>query len=68
MADPRALGALRRIETAFDRIEAVATRPRAAPQAPDDHDRLRAAHETLRREVGSAIAEIDRLITARAQG
>jgi hypothetical protein len=63
MADQRAQMALGRLEAAFDRIE-VAVR-RRADSASQDHARsepLRAAHEKLRREVGSAIAELDELI------
>jgi hypothetical protein len=67
MADQRALDALARIERAFDRIEAAAARPAAAPppvdQAPE-YRRLREAHETLRSRVTGAIGEIDRLLEA----
>jgi len=71
MADARALDAVRRIERALARIEAAASRPAAAaPDAPSpaEFDRLRQAHDALRREVAGAIGEIDRMIEAGEQG
>jgi hypothetical protein len=64
MADPRALDAIRRIERAFARIEAVAARPRPAPAAapPEDYDRLKEAHDALRQRVVGAIGQIDRML------
>ena len=62
MADPRALDAIRRIERALARIESAATRPSPAAQPPEDYERLRDAHDTLRRSVAGAIGEIDRML------
>ena len=64
MTDERALEAIRRIERAFARIEALATRPAPPPaaEAPEDYDRLRQAHDTLRRRVAGAIGQIDRML------
>ncbi len=65
MKDERALRAIRRIEQAIGRVEAVASRP-SPPAAPprDDSEllRLRQAHQTLRQQVEGAIGEIDRLL------
>ena len=65
MGDTRALDAVRRIERALGRIEAAASRPRpaAASSGPDPEvERLREAHDTLRRQVAGAIGQIDELI------
>jgi len=62
MADPRALDALRRIERAIARIEAAAERPAPPPQPSQDFDRLRDAHNALRRRVAGAIEQIDGLL------
>ena len=65
MADLRALDAVRRIERALARIEAAASRPApAAPagEAPEEFERLREAHDALRRQVAGAIGQIDRMI------
>jgi hypothetical protein len=66
MADQRALDAISRIERALARIESAAARP--APVAPnmdnDEFERLRAAHDTLRRTVAGAIGQIDHLLDA----
>lgn len=66
MSDERALEALRRIERAFARIEVAATRPMPAPEGTpsEDFERLREAHDALRRRVAGAIGQIDRLIEA----
>ena len=66
MADERALEALRRVERALARIEAVASRPASAQDsAPsEEFERLREAHDSLRRRVAGAIGQIDRLIEA----
>ena len=64
MADQRALDAISRIERALARIERAAARPVAAEPAAnsDEFDRLRAAHDTLRRTVAGAIGQIDHLL------
>jgi len=64
MADTRALDALRRVERALARVETAAARPvpPAAADPPQDQERLRDAHEMLRRRVAGAIGQIDRLI------
>ena len=62
MADDRALDAIRRIERALARLEAAASRPPPAPDAPADYNRLRVAHDVLRQRVAGAIGEIDRLL------
>tara|TARA_E500000305_G_C3953346_1_gene203321 strand:+ start:680 stop:895 length:216 start_codon:yes stop_codon:yes gene_type:complete len=54
--------ALARIETAARRIEtAAASQPAAAPITDHDADLAR-RYETLRREAGAALAELDALI------
>ena len=68
MADPRALEALRRIENALARVESAASRPRPAPGPSPELERLREAHETLRRRVSGAVEQIDRLIAAGEPG
>ena len=64
MGDTRALDAVRRIERALGRIEAAASRPPSAASSGSDPDveRLREAHDTLRRQVAGAIGQIDRMI------
>ena len=66
MSDERALEALRRVERALARIEAAASRPAPAPEsAPsEEFERLREAHDSLRRRVAGAIGQIDQLIEA----
>ena len=66
MADDRALEALRRIEHALTRIEAAGSRPvQAADSASSEElERLKEAHDSLRRRVAGAIGQIDRLIEA----
>lgn len=65
MADQRALDAIRRVEQALARIESAASRP---PPATSDStnsgafERLREAHDDLRRRVAVTIGEIDRMI------
>ena len=67
MADERALAAIRRIEQALGRIEAVASRPKPAPAADSDELRqLRDVHQALRAKVEGAIGQIDRLLEAEA--
>ena len=63
MADTRALDAVRRIERAVARMEAAASRPAPAEEdSGEDYQRLREAHDVLRRQVAGAIGQIDRLI------
>ena len=63
MGDPRALEAIRRIEQALARIEAAASRPAPAPAMPsEEYERLKEAHDALRRRVSGAIGQIDRLL------
>ena len=62
MADQRPLDAIRRIERALARIESAANRPAPSPEPPEDYERLREAHDTLRRSVAGAIGEIDRML------
>ena len=66
MADDRALEALRRIERALTRIEAAGSRPvqAAGSASSEEFDRLKEAHDSLRRRVAGAIGQIDRLIEA----
>ena len=70
MADPRALDALNRIDRALARIEAAASRPSPpieesldASLFAEEHEKLREAHEQLRRKVIGAIGQIDDLIS-----
>ena len=69
MADDRALEAIRRIEQAFARIEVLATRPMPAPAGgpPEEFERLREAHDVLRRRVTGAIGQIDQLLETEAR-
>ncbi len=68
MADTRALDAVRRIERAVARIEAAVARPSAEGGASDDdYQRLREAHDSLRRQVAGAIGQIDRMIESGAR-
>ena len=64
MGDTRALEAIRRIEQALARIEAAASRPASAPasQPSEEYERLKEAHDALRRRVSGAIGQIDRLL------
>jgi hypothetical protein len=67
MADERALTAIRRIEQALTRIEAVSSRPRPAPAADSQElSQLRDVHQALRNKVEGAIGQIDRLLEAEA--
>lgn len=69
MGADRALQAIARIERAVARLEASATRPRAAPQGGTGTDaRLAAAHAQLRGKVEGAIAQIDALLAAGETG
>ncbi len=70
MAHTRALDAIRRIDRALARIEAAASRPPPAAagagadagETSEEFDRLREAHDALRRQVAGAIGQIDRMI------
>jgi hypothetical protein len=68
MADPRALAAIARIESALGRIEAAARRPVGEPGEDGEVRRLREAHEALRGKVEGAIGQIDRLLATTDQG
>ena len=68
MADPRALDALRRIERALARIERAAERASPAPEPSPELERLREAHEILRRRVTGAVGQIDQLLAVEEQG
>jgi hypothetical protein len=61
MADQRALDAIDRIERAIARIERAAATP-APPADGTDLQRLRAAHDSLRRKVEGAIGRLDLII------
>ena len=69
MADQRALDAISRIEQALARAENAAVRPRPAPSAepPENYERLRQAHDSLRDRVAGAIGEIDRILETEAR-
>ena len=69
MADQRALDAISRIEQALARVESAAARPRPAPPAepPEEYERLRQAHVSLRDRVAGAIGEIDRMLETEAR-
>ena len=63
MADQRALAAVRRIERALARLEAAASRPVPQPKGNDEElERVRNAHDHLRRQVSGAIGQIDQLL------
>jgi hypothetical protein len=64
MSDERALNAIDRIETAFARIEAATSGPKA--DAPEDSEllNLKQSHQALRGKVADAIAQIDRLLAS----
>ena len=62
MAGERIAQALARIDAAAGRIEAAAARPGSAPHGSDPA--LADKYESLRREAGATLAELDRLIEA----
>ena len=66
MGDQRTQAAIGRIEAALDRIEAAARRRAASAGSGGsaETERLRTAHDRLREEVGSVIAELDQLIAS----
>jgi hypothetical protein len=66
MADERALAAIRRIEQALARVEAVSSRPRPPAADSDDLRELRDVHQALRARVEGAIGQIDRLLETEA--
>lgn len=69
MADTRALDAVRRIERAIARLDAAVSRPAPAEaENGEDYQRLREAHDVLRRQVAGAIGQIDRLIESGGRG
>ncbi len=61
MAGDRIAQALARIDAAAGRIEAAAARPSSTPEISGDAELAR-KYETLRRETGAALADLDRLI------
>jgi hypothetical protein len=68
MADQRALDAIDRIERAIARIEQTAATP-PLPSADDpERQRLRAAHDSLRRKVAGAIDRLDLIIDGAERG
>lgn len=62
------MDAIRRIERAVARLEAAANRPPPAATPPEDYERLREAHDSLRRRVAGAIGQIDELIESGERG
>jgi len=60
--DQRASAALARIDRALERIETLVAAPPAPPREAAELERLRAAHDLLRRRVEGAIGEIDALL------
>jgi hypothetical protein len=67
MADERAIIAIRRIEQALARIEAVSSRPKPPAADSDDLRQLRDVHQALRVKVEGAIGQIDRLLETEAR-
>lgn len=61
MAGDRISQALARIDAAASRIEAAAARSSSTPGNTGDPELAR-KYESLRRETGAALAELDRLI------
>jgi hypothetical protein len=67
MPDARALSAIDRIERALERIEEAARR--APPgDTVDEFERLRLAHDSLRRKVAGAIGQLDLIIEGEEAG
>jgi hypothetical protein len=63
MPDQRALAAVRRIESALARVEGLASRLSAQDKSDQiELERVRTAHEHLRRQVSGAIGQIDKLL------
>ena len=67
MAEQDALAAMRRIEDALDRIEAIAATPRAPSPLPEQLTALEERHEALRRGVRDIVTGLDRLIESETQ-
>jgi hypothetical protein len=65
MADQRALAAIDRIERALARIEQGAERLKSGGA---DSERLRHAHDALKRKVAGAIGELDLIIDQAERG
>ena len=69
MADQRALAAVRRIERALARVEAIDSTPSPASNGNDEEmERLRSAHDRLRHQVSGAIGQIDKLLQSGRTG
>ena len=69
MADQRALAAVRRIERALARVEAVTSSPSPASNGDyQEMERLRSAHDRLRDQVSGAIGQIDKLLQSGRTG
>jgi len=66
MADERALAAIRRIEQALGRIEAISSKPKPPTADPEELRQLRDVHQALRNKVEGAIGQIDRLLETEA--
>jgi hypothetical protein len=66
--DQRASAALARIDRALARIEALSAIQKEPPRATAELERLRAAHDLLRRRVQGAIGEIDALLAPSGGG
>jgi hypothetical protein len=60
--DQRASAALARVDRALARLERVVAAPPTPPREAAELERLRAAHDLLRRRVERAIGEIDALL------
>jgi hypothetical protein len=69
MGQDRVDQAIGRIERALDRLEASAVRAPPLRDMGDDREvaELRRAHHALRGKVESAVAQIDRLLSAEAR-
>jgi hypothetical protein len=66
MVDQRALDAIRRIEGALARIEAVAGSSKS--ESGEEFGKLRESHQALRLRVEGAIGQIDRILETGTPG
>jgi len=62
MENQRARAAMARIERGLDRLQAARHAADSSVPDRDEIERLRAAHQTLRGRVESAIGELDRML------